>query len=48
MNGEIEVVSSDMYDAYNSKQVLKKYMGWSIKISEAKGSNLWRRIVSKK
>ncbi len=23
MNGEIEVVSSDMYDAYNSKQVLK-------------------------
>ena len=36
MNGEIEVVSSDMYDAYNSKQVLKSIWDGALKSAKQK------------
>ena len=36
MNGEIEVVSSDMYDVYNSKQVLKSIWDGALKSAKQK------------
>ena len=36
MNGEIEVVSSDMYDAYNSKQILKSIWDRALKSAKQK------------